>query len=154
LKFYSEPYCPRDVKTGNHPPLKLRYIERGETGQEFRWRRVSDVEFKTIEDAKNFAREWLEDHPEMVPYELREGFKREVVTITIEGGNAINIHALTSAIATKILELSSYKKPKELIVNGERVDPKQYNFERNRVVDLFYTDYRLNIIINKSPVDR
>jgi len=68
-------YVPADVRSGNYPPLTLRVAkwytkeERGDRAA-FEWMRFKR-KFTTLKEAKQFAGEWLNRHPEYWPESLR-----------------------------------------------------------------------------------
>ena len=68
-------YVPADVKTGNHPPLTLliaKWYTKEERGDKaaFDWVRIKR-KFPTLKEAKKFAGEFLNRHPEYWPEHLR-----------------------------------------------------------------------------------
>jgi len=72
-------YCPADVKTGDHAPITIRVAqwrpkeERAKKGA-FTWRQFKK-QAKTLKEAKELAKAFLEAHPEFHPNQIEEQTK-------------------------------------------------------------------------------
>lgn len=65
FKIYCEDaYRPVDVKTGNHGVLSLHVADYSDHKTSFTWKRFKK-EFSRLEDAKKFANNYYENHPEV-----------------------------------------------------------------------------------------
>lgn len=56
------------AKSGNHQPLEV-WIADYNFSPGFKWRKVTQI-FKTLNEAKEFALEFLNKHPELAPKDL------------------------------------------------------------------------------------
>src|SRR5271169_6817934 len=64
--YCDDAYYPRNVKTGNHAPIKVCIADYTGEGRYFKWRTLVSKP-ATLDAAKDLAQRFWNAHPEMLP---------------------------------------------------------------------------------------